>query len=100
MRKVIALKDGFYGGNRIREGQKFSVSDTAKGKWFVDEAGFKEPEPLPNFENGRQGVKAHSQSFINLMKQAPVPEPEPETLSGMAKRRGPSKHEDAFLGKK
>lgn len=100
MRKVIALQDGFYDGQRIRKGQKFKVGDAAKGRWFVDEDKYKEPEPLPNFENARQGAKARSQSFIELMKSRPVAEEEPDTLSGAAKKAGRPKHEDSLLGKK
>ncbi|OAE72603.1 hypothetical protein A7J71_11325 [Achromobacter insolitus] len=34
MKTAIALDTGFYGGSRIRQGQKFAVADNAKAKWF------------------------------------------------------------------
>lgn len=33
--KVIALQAGFYGGQRIREGQEFMVESGEKAKWFA-----------------------------------------------------------------
>lgn len=100
MRKVIALQDGFYAGGRIRKGQKFKVSDGAKGRWFVDEDKYKEPEPLPDFDSSRQGVKRESRSFVALMKQPVTGEESPDTLSGLARKAGRPKHEDSLLGKK
>ena len=33
--KVIALQAGFYGGQRVREGQEFMVESGEKAKWFA-----------------------------------------------------------------
>lgn len=33
--KVRALKQGYYGGSRRREGEVFDVKDGAKASWFV-----------------------------------------------------------------
>lgn len=33
--EVIALQPGFWGGGRVREGQKFFVEPGQKAKWFA-----------------------------------------------------------------
>jgi hypothetical protein len=69
MKKVIAIKDGFYDGVRRRAGETFKVSDHTTGKWFVEPEKFVAPPPKPDFDLERQGAKQAAQSFVTLMKQ-------------------------------
>ena len=42
--RVIAIKEGFFGGKRVRAGQVFEVPAGAKGKWFAPAAPLEKPK--------------------------------------------------------
>lgn len=76
-KQVRALKDGFYGGNRRREGAVFSIPDKAElGSWMEEvktkeapaakKATTQEPEALKgdeSYEDLRKRAKAHALTF-------------------------------------
>jgi len=45
--KVVAIKDGFFGGSRQRVGSVFDVPKGTKGTWFVAAPKAAEPAPAP-----------------------------------------------------
>jgi hypothetical protein len=85
--KVIATKNGFFGGNRIHVGQEFDVKEGVKGKWFTPKDGYKAPEPKKDDENpltAHQFSRQKSESFVELMKRNAAPssavnDPDPDT---------------------
>lgn len=50
MKTAIAHDTGFYGGRRVRPGERFTVADDAQARWFTDAepaARVKPAEPKP-----------------------------------------------------
>lgn len=70
--KVVAIRDGFFNGRRIRAHTVFDVPSKTKGKWFVPadkyvappDAG-KQAQAMALSQIGRQTPK----SFVEAMKK-------------------------------
>jgi len=41
--KVVAIKEAFYNGRRVRVGTELEVPEGIKGSWFVPAAGYAPP---------------------------------------------------------
>ena len=92
MKKVVALKDGYYQGKRVRAGESFLVTDTAHGKWFVPASSYKAPEPVTEENHPltmNQMNRRKAESFVEAMRRpaAALVEDTPEAKAAKAKRR-------------
>lgn len=72
MKEVVAIKDGFYNGARIKAGTRFQVGDLEKSRWFVPAAEFKAPEVKPLVMEVGNAARRKAESFIEAM-QKPAP---------------------------
>ncbi len=85
MKSVIATKDGFYDGKRVRKGQTFKVKDEAKGKWFVAPKDYVAPKERPLLQEVMNTSRRQEESFVTRMQQLAVgsigDEKTPETMS-------------------
>lgn len=82
--KVIATKQGFYGGQLREEGDEFEVPDSAKSKWF---------EPVESGEakvRGRKGKGAKEPETFSEQNRADA-EADKKALD--AKSNNPSEQE-------
>ena len=74
-KQVIALKDGFYRGHRIREGQEFTCHDEKLGKWMRpvgmnDEPTATSDKPEPNYNELLVIAKEKGLTFATKPKKA------------------------------
>ncbi|KAA3649393.1 MAG: hypothetical protein DWQ11_18805 [Proteobacteria bacterium] len=60
--KVRAIKAGYYGGSRRREGEVFDVKDGVKAKWFA-------PAEMPALAKPKQARGKAPETFSDLAKQ-------------------------------
>lgn len=72
MKEVVATKDGFYNGARIKAGTKFQVGDLENSRWFVEAKEYKAPEVKPLVMEIGNAAKRKAESFIEAMKK-PAP---------------------------
>lgn len=71
MKKVRALKDGFYGSRR-RAGEVFEVPDTFKARWVEDvvEAKEVEAEPVVEVKAKRGGRKQEPETLADITAES------------------------------
>ena len=95
MKSVIAVRDGFYNGSRVKAETRFDVPDSFKSNkkdpWFVLESEYKPIARHEPMQIKANATRRESESFITLMKRAPVVESapgEPETEDVPKGKRG------------
>lgn len=69
MKKVRALKDGFYGSRR-KAGEVFEVADTFKARWVEEVVGAKEAEPVVEVKAKRGGRKQEPETLADITAES------------------------------
>jgi hypothetical protein len=69
MQEVVAIKDGFYNGARIKAGTRFQVGDREKSRWFVAAKEYTPPEVKPLVMEVGNAARRKAESFIEAMKK-------------------------------